>query len=195
MTTFNYYPTIPNPPDNPSFDVTLMQTNSGSINSIIGVDHLTFKQAQGGGPGVSDGQHKQVTFANKNVPGGTPTDPLSILYTNNGSASTNAELFFINNSATLLVSAVKAFGVFTTSLSPVTTFGNSFGCASISGSGATYNITLNANIVTGNNVIVIPFLNSNARTISSWSFANPVLTITTSAATSGLLITFVVLQY
>ena len=194
MTTFNYYPTIPNPPDNPSFDVTLMQTNSGSINSIINVDHITFGKAQGGTTGQSDGQHKQVTFFSKTTQG-TPTDPLSIMYTANGGENTNAEVFYVNNSATFLLSAIKAFGVFTTSSSPVSSFGNSFGCASVSGSGTSYTIALNANVVTGNKVVVLPFINSVTNNLINWSFANPNLTLSISAANVGQQISFVVLQY
>jgi hypothetical protein len=61
--TFTYFPTIPNPPDDPGDDVASMQTNSGSIGSIIAVDHVGFNVSGGG-------LHKQVTFSlNQAAPG------------------------------------------------------------------------------------------------------------------------------
>ena len=55
MTEFTYFPTLPNPPDDPADDVAGMQTNAGSINGIIPVDHIGFNVINGG-------QHKQITF-------------------------------------------------------------------------------------------------------------------------------------
>jgi hypothetical protein len=93
--TFPYSPAIPNPPNDPADDVKTMQTNAGSINSIIAVDHVGFNVAGGG-------QHNQVTF-NSNNP---PTPPVSppILFTNNVDGAGNslpgslAELFFYSGS-------------------------------------------------------------------------------------------------
>lgn len=94
--TFPYSPMIPNPPNDPADDVTTMQTNAGSINSIIAVDHVGFNITGGG-------QHEQVTF-NSNNP---PTPPVSppILFTNNVDGAGNAlpgslsELFFYSGTA------------------------------------------------------------------------------------------------
>lgn len=130
MTSFNYYANIPNAPDNPSFDQPLMQVNSQSINSLIAVDHVGFKSTGSGGPGTSGGQHLQVTFNGKNVPGGAPTDPLSIVFTNNvamgafntASASTIAETFFQNANAIYPVSMIKAFGCFDNAGNPLNTW-------------------------------------------------------------------------
>jgi hypothetical protein len=93
--TFPYSSAIPNPPNDPADDVKTMQTNAGSINSIIAVDHVGFNVAGGG-------QHNQVTF-NSNNP---PTPPVSppILFTNNVDGAGNslpgslAELFFYSGS-------------------------------------------------------------------------------------------------
>lgn len=126
MSIITYYPNIPNGPDNPSYDQPLMQINSQAINSILAVDHITFNVANPSGttalPGQGSGQHAKVTFNSKNPPGGgNPTDPVSILYTNNiassgsyntASASTISEIFYINNSNIFPVSMVKAFGCF-----------------------------------------------------------------------------------
>jgi hypothetical protein len=160
MTTFAYYANIPNAPDNPSFDQPLMQTNSGSINSIIGIDHLTFGQAQGGGPNVSDGQHKQVTFANKFVPGFMPTDPLSICYTNSGTASTVSQMFYSNNNGIFQVSPIKAWGYAGTA---GIISSQSVNVATVTRvSAGIYTVTLTTNAVTGDNFAVIASTTSQA---------------------------------
>lgn len=55
---FTYSRNIPNPPDNPSFDVTLMQENSQSINDLIAIEHQGFNTTTNVG-----GMHTKVTFA------------------------------------------------------------------------------------------------------------------------------------
>jgi hypothetical protein len=65
MGMFTYSRNIPNPPDNPAFDVTLMQQNSQSINDLIAVEHQGFNSATNVG-----GLHTKVTFA-----GGAQTTP------------------------------------------------------------------------------------------------------------------------
>ena len=156
MTTFNYYANIPNAPDNPSFDQPLMQTNSQSLNTIIGVDHLTFRQAQGGGPNVSDGQHKQVTFANKFVPIFTPTDPLSIAYTNSGTASTVSQMFYSSANGIFQVSPIKAWAYCSTA---GVISSQSVNVATVARLGGfpigVFAITLTTNAVTTNNFAVL----------------------------------------
>jgi hypothetical protein len=116
--TFN----IPAANNNPSSDQPLMENNFTAITNLINVDHIGFNTAP------FTGQHKQVTFSNKNVPAqGSQTDPQSVLYTNNlsagafntASASTVAELFYLNQSGSATtpispfpVSIIKAFGQF-----------------------------------------------------------------------------------
>lgn len=95
MSTFPYFPTIPNPPDDPADDVSLMQTNSGSISGLVAIDHVGFNVAGGG-------LHKQVTF-NSNNPPSSPTTP-PILFTNVQDGAGNAlpgnlaQLFFYTGS-------------------------------------------------------------------------------------------------
>lgn len=55
---FTYSPNIPNPPDAPSFDVSLMQQNSQSIDSLLNIEHQSFNTSTNIG-----GYHKTVTFA------------------------------------------------------------------------------------------------------------------------------------
>jgi hypothetical protein len=94
--TFSYSPTIPNPPNDPADDVSVMQTNAASIASIIDVDHVGFNIAGGG-------QHEQVTFNANKVPS-IPTSP-PVLFTdlpqNHGGnpALTVPELFFYSGNA------------------------------------------------------------------------------------------------
>jgi len=94
--TFPYSPAIPNPPNDPADDVSIMQTNAESISSILAVDHVGFNLSAGG-------QHKQITF-NSNNPPAPPVSP-PVLFTNNQDGAGNnlpgslAELFFYSGSA------------------------------------------------------------------------------------------------
>lgn len=88
--TFKYFPSLPNPPDDPADDVAGMQTNSGSIASIIAVDHVGFNVTGGG-------EHAQVTFNANNVPSPPVSPP--ILFTNNPSGLTYPQLFFYSGNA------------------------------------------------------------------------------------------------
>ena len=163
MTSFTYYPTIPTAPDNPSFDQPLMQINSTSINGLVAVDHVTFNATGSGGPGTSGGQHLQVTFNGKNVPGSPPTDPLSIMYTNNvnaaafntASASTVAEVFYSNANTIYPVSMIKAFGCFDNTGTSLNTW--NLALKTVGGHPTTgdYIMTMPTNCVTGDNYSVI----------------------------------------
>lgn len=155
MTSFTYYSNIPNAPDNPSFDQPLMQINSQSINSLMAVDHVTFNTTGPTAPsaGQSGGQHLQVTFNSKNVPGGAPTDPVSIMYTNSGTASSVSEVFYRNQNAIYQAMPIKAWG-----------YANSAGIISSQSSNVTsavrnslgnYTVTLSANAVSSSNFAVI----------------------------------------
>lgn len=108
MTTFSFNENIPATNNNPSADQPIMQTNNASTKSIIGVDHLTFDSAGSGGAGASAGQHKQVTFNNKNA-AGAQVDPISTLYTNSGTASGVADLFYRNQNTIFRPNIVKAW--------------------------------------------------------------------------------------
>lgn len=58
MSVYNYNANLPNPPDDPADDVSGMQVNSASINSLIGVDHIGFNIPKGG-------IHNQVRMPNR----------------------------------------------------------------------------------------------------------------------------------
>lgn len=104
MTNFAYNDNIPNPPNKPSADVGLMQTNTNSINGIIAVDHISFVADDGG-------THNQTQFANFSVgpiPGNTES---SVAYPAAGVASNStAQYYFKNSQASFLVSCVRVFG-------------------------------------------------------------------------------------
>lgn len=55
---FTYSRNIPNPPDNPQFDVTLMQMNAQSINDLIAIEHQGFNTTTNVG-----GLHTKITLA------------------------------------------------------------------------------------------------------------------------------------
>jgi len=58
-TNYDYTTDIPLSTNKPSVDQPNMQTNTNSINSIIGTDHITFEQATGSGV---DGYHTVIHF-------------------------------------------------------------------------------------------------------------------------------------
>lgn len=110
MTSFTFNTLIPAANNNPSIDQGPMLQNNVSTNGILGVDHVTFNtQGPAGPPNGSGGQHLQVTFNGKNVPAGAPTDPISVLYTNSGTASSVSEMFFRNQNRIFQVSPIKAW--------------------------------------------------------------------------------------
>lgn len=74
MTFLDYNTNIPNPPNRPSSDVPLMQTNTNSISSIISQDHFGFKNNFGG-------FHQQVHLFNTSAPGLSGAN--SVLFANN----------------------------------------------------------------------------------------------------------------
>jgi len=80
MSTFSYNTGVPAANNNPSVDQSDMLTNTSSINSILGVDHVTFN-ASGGG------RHNQVTFNSNNVPS-LPASLLT-LFSNNQDGNGN----------------------------------------------------------------------------------------------------------
>jgi hypothetical protein len=82
MPDFIYTDNIPAASHNPSADQPIMQINTNSIDGIIGVDHFSFNDINGG-------YHKQVNLVNEANPG-TPSGVGSVLF------SKNNEWFFQN---------------------------------------------------------------------------------------------------
>ena len=96
MSTFSYNTGVPAANNNPSVDQPEIQTNTASINSLVGIDHVSFNAAGGG-------RHNQVTF-NSNNPASLPANP-PVLFTNiqdgNGNNLPNAlsQLFYYTGTA------------------------------------------------------------------------------------------------
>lgn len=182
---------IPAANNNPSSDQPLMRDNFTAINNLIDIDHVTFNN-------TDQGEHKQVTFNANHVPGVSPTDPSSILYTNVGSASTVAELYYRNQNAILPVTAIRAFGRFYTVTVSPPTITNGFNIASITGSsgfsGSNYVITLNANTTSSNEVIVLAYSGTNTGNGLNYTFVSNVLTLTNAQSIAGIPFNFVIIQ-
>jgi len=89
MSSYTFDPTIPAASHNPSVDQPNMQLNNASIDSILGVDHITFNTNGGG-------YHQQVTFNSDNVPA-VPTLP-PVLFTN--TINGLSQLFYYSGDAT-----------------------------------------------------------------------------------------------
>lgn len=87
--TISYNTGIPNPPNNPSADVPLMQINTNSINSIIGIDHNSFNTASG----FPSGYHSVVHFQNQGADP-TATAGFGQLYTKTSGPSPTQNLYF-----------------------------------------------------------------------------------------------------
>jgi hypothetical protein len=84
---FTYNENIPNPPNNPSNDVGIMQTNAQAIDSIIAVDHVGFNTDNGG-------SHNQITFA-KNQSAPSLANGVSAFFAN--TIASNSWPFFENS--------------------------------------------------------------------------------------------------
>lgn len=139
--TISYNLGVPAANNNPSNDQPDMLVNTQSISDIWAVDHVTFS-------GNPAGTHAQVTFSSKNTPG-AQTDPQSVLYTRDGTASTVADLAFTNQNGTFYPNLIRAAAIVT---SP-TTLTQSFNVDSIvNNSTGVYTVTLTSGATTGTNI-------------------------------------------
>jgi len=182
MTLIAFNQNIPNPPNNPSSDVPLMQSNTNSEFSIWAVDHFTFNNN-------NSGWHQQNTYPVFSTPSSPSSigPEASVAYPSPGIAdASHAQYYFQNALATFPLSAIKAFGVFVPSeIPPVLT--NGFNIASTGFSAGTYTFTLNTNVVSGNNVAVL-ITNSRLNINANWTFSNPILSITNPAGNCSFLV-------
>lgn len=192
MTNFNYNNGVPATNNNPSDDQPQMLINVQSTENILAVDHISFSAENGG-------THKQVTFSSKNTPVDPNlfTDPFSVLYTASGTASTVADLNFVNQNATFKINSIRAWGVFTTTatngLLAIDMGMNVVSNITVSSNGQVNTISLPSNAVNGTTVAVLALL-SNGST-PSWSYAVDTLTLTIAAGdTGGRKLSFAILQ-
>lgn len=103
--SFTFDNTIPAANNNPSSDQPLMLQNNVSIQAILGVDHITFNQSNGG-------QHLQVTLpATTYVVPGAQVGNASVIYPNAGKLSTAAQLMYVNSNCTTQLSAIRAWAL------------------------------------------------------------------------------------
>lgn len=152
--TFPIDTNIPAATNYPGDDQPRIKANFTSISGYLAVDHVA--------PGTANaGDHKQVTVASKNVPGGLTTDPASILYTGNGVASSVAQMFWVNQSSRFHMSAIRAWGFIRVSLPPpgpptAQTITQTYNVASVSRTAAgNYVVTLSAGAVDSNDYAVL----------------------------------------
>lgn len=137
---------IPAAANDPADDQPEMQTNFSNINSYVQVDH-TNPAATGAG------QHKQVTFNANNVPS-APINPVSVLYTNAGTASANSQLFWKNADSAFHISPIRAWGVVDAAGNIIAS--QSVNVASVVQNGTgKYTITLTAGAVSSTNFGVL----------------------------------------
>lgn len=187
MTNFSYNIAVPATNNDPSVDQPDMLINTANGALIWDVDHVGFNTNNGG-------THLQTTFISKN-PAGAQTDPSSVLYTGNGTASTKADLFFRNQNGIFRPNMIKAAGVFTTvAVSGGVAIDMGVNVASISYSTVTNAVTINltANAVNGTTVMV--FVNAGSGTTPGWTFAANTLTLSVVTPTAGRKISFAILQ-
>jgi len=145
MPSIAYNQFVPNPNNYPGNDIGDIAINAVSINSIWGVDHLNFSNANAG-------QHQQVTIPSTTTPV-TQTGLSCVAHTQAGVADTSNPQLILKNSATSLpLSIIRAFGLIN---SGGIISGQSFNVSSVSLSVSTFTITLTSGCVTGINFAVI----------------------------------------
>jgi len=155
VSSFSYSRDIPDGPNNPTQDQPNMKINTNSIEDILNVDHVTFRQVPGG-------THKQLTISSKNV-AGLQTDPQSVVYTDNGTASTVAQLFFRNQNRIFHLSPIRAWG-FADSSGAISNSQSFNVSTSIKNSAGNYSVTLVANAVSTDKFAVLVSYQSNTPT-------------------------------
>ena len=155
--SFTFNNTIPAAGNNPSADQPIMLSNNVAIQGILGVDHITFNQSNGG-------QHLQVTLpATTYVVPPAQVGNASVIYPNAGTASAAAaQIFYVNSLATTQLSAIRAWAfcrpagvVAGQSVNVVSVVRTSLG---------QYAVTLTANAVSSSNfaILVSNFIQSKA---------------------------------
>jgi hypothetical protein len=159
--------TIPAPNNYPGDDQPIMTINTANTVGFLKVDHVA--------PGAAGaGFHQQVTFASPPpvlpiLPGnpGAIADPASIEYTNNGVAiTTTPQLYWQNSQQVYPLSALKAFGLFSTVASGPATLLNSWNVATVTLTGTDpygggqYVVTLNTNAISTINALVNIYINA-----------------------------------
>lgn len=193
MTNFTFNTAIPAANNNPSVDQPDMLTNNINTDAILAIDHVSFNSS-GTLPGGGGGQHLKISFDSKNPPG-PQVDPQSVLYTNSGTASTKADLFFRNENGIFRPNMIKADGVFTTvAITGPIALDMGLNVSSIAYSSVTQMITINLVAGAVNGTTVMVFVSVSSGTVPGWTFAANTLTLTLVGTTAGRKISFEILQ-
>ncbi len=191
MTLYTYNNNIPFASNNPSTDQPNMQTNTNSISALIGVDHVGFNSS-GSGAGGNGGHHLQVTF-DQTTTQTTPSNPQTILYTAAGTAdATTPQAFFVNKNATVPISLIKAFVVFSFTGSSITIL-NKYNVTGVTFSaGPLYNVTTTSGAISGGSVpgILIQGAAVSAAGTIGYTWVSPTVTITNVGASNTLTVLF-----
>jgi hypothetical protein len=172
---------VPATDNNPSIDQPDMLENTGSENSIWAVDHISYNSNNGG-------SHLQTGFPDYRSPvlpsDGGANHP-SVAYPAAGVAdNTNAQYYFQNALARAFpLSAIRSFGSFVSSstsgnITPSIQYNVNGSIVQTVGSPNTsFQITLNSNTTTTNNVAVFIFGSFSVQALG-YTFVSNILTFT-----------------
>lgn len=194
--------TIPGANNDPEDDQPLMLSNYQNIAGFLAVDHVP---AGTNTSTLKAGFHAKVTYSTP-LTVQTVSDLFSIAYSMLGvTDTTHPQNVFTNSIGTFPMTAIRAFGQFTTQppnltppnfippASPIRTYN----VANISHPNFNdYNVILNSNVVTGNSPIVLITLSNNSLfSTMTYTFSSGTLKITIPAAPDNILVNFAVLQF
>ena len=169
---------IPAANNNPADDQPRMQKNFQNINGYLSIDHVT--------PGsIGDGFHKEVTLYTLNPPPIAPAGTTSIVFSDEGTASTAPQLYFQNSNNIFQISPIRAFAAIGCGAGGINpTFGNQFGFSTVTvvspGPPIIYQVSFNTNVVNGVSYVV--FVNPVGNNSNTFGFK-----VTTLAPTSFLI--------
>lgn len=188
--TFSIDITIPNAPNDPAEDQPKMKQNYANISGYVSVDHVA--------PGtLGAGRHKQTTYNSNNVPA-APANPVSIAYTDAGTADPTQNQYKWRNSKGIFpLSAIRAFGQFATGAIdivnpwPIVDPFNIDTATTVHTVNQRYDIVFTANSFFGTAPLV--FLTRSDGAAISYTFSGSTLQITTAGVT-GALVNFMVIQ-
>lgn len=146
----NFNKDVPASNNNPSDDQPEMLLNNIGIEAIWRVDHVGFNDAD-------SGKHVKITFNDQSSPG-APTDPVSLLYTTTGVASTVSDMRFRNQNAIFPVNLIRAYCSFNPTAGGLNinqSINIDTGAAgTLRNSAGSYSFVFNSNVVTGTDYLV-----------------------------------------
>lgn len=191
MPTWNYDLDIPFEDNNPSVDQPRMRQNTNSIDGLLNEDHYSFETDN------FDGWHKKCTFPAPVTPA-APTGDAAVVSTRAGTASTRPDFVYQNSNATFPVSIIRAAASFTLPAAngtfPINNGFNIVNSEFTRIGSLNYQLILQNNVVTGDNVIVVTGISSSANLNPRYSFSNPSLSIVLNNFIVGTRVSVVVLQ-